>query len=62
MNPTLVFLWARLAEPSTYAGLAAFFGAAGATMISSGFTAAGAVVGAVAAGCSAVSIFLKEGK
>lgn|GEM_PF-5020775 len=62
MSPTLAFLWARLREPSTWAGFAAFCGGLGASLIGAGFTAAGAAIAAVGAGCSAVAVFLKEGK
>jgi hypothetical protein len=62
MTAALVFLWARFSEPSTYAGLAAFCGGCGAALVSAGFTAAGAVLGALGAGCTAASIFLQEGK
>jgi uncharacterized membrane protein len=62
MSPILAFAWARLKEPSSWLGLAAFSAAAGTALVSAGLTKAGLIVGAVGAGFGGVGAFLtKEG-
>jgi hypothetical protein len=61
MEMEMEYLWQRLQEPSTWSALAAFFGAVGTSLLATGQTHDAALyIEAIAAGCSAVGVFVKE--
>jgi hypothetical protein len=56
----LQWLLARLSEPSTWLGIAAFSASTGAALVSAGFTNAGLIIGAIGAGCGGVGSFITK--
>ena len=62
MNPILAYLATALKEPSSWLGIAAFFGATGAALTAAGYAQTGLIVGAVGAGFGGVGAFItREG-
>jgi hypothetical protein len=60
MNPYLAWLMARLAEPSTWLGIAAFGASTGSALAAAGFEKVGLVVGAIGAGFGGVGAFITK--
>jgi hypothetical protein len=60
MNPLLAFILARLKEPSTWLGIAAFGASMGSALATAGLGQAGLVVGAIGAGCGGVGAFIAQ--
>jgi hypothetical protein len=54
------YLLARLKEPSSWLGLAAFFASTGVSLSSAGFVQTGFIVGAVGAGLGGVGAFVAK--
>lgn len=63
MNPIWSYVGARLAEPSSWLGIAAFFSSVGASLLTAGHTEAAGIVTALGLGFGGVGAFLtQEGK
>jgi hypothetical protein len=60
MNPFFAFLLARLKEPSTWLGIAAFGASMGSALIAAGLAQAGLVIGAIGAGFGGVGAFIAK--
>ncbi|HEV2100660.1 MAG TPA: hypothetical protein VGR45_17275 [Stellaceae bacterium] len=59
MSPDwLNWLSARLREPTTWLGIAAFFASTGASLAAGGLPRAGLIVGAIGAGAGGVGAFI----
>lgn len=62
MNPLGAYLLARLGEPTSWLGIAAFFGSMAAGLASAGMPKSGGVVAAIGLGAGGVGSFLAKEK
>jgi hypothetical protein len=60
MTPFLAFLLARLTEPSTWLGIAAFGASMGSALAAAGMHQAGLAIGAIGAGFGGVGAFIAK--
>lgn len=60
MNPVWAWLGARLSEPITYLGIAAFSASCGSALVAAGCQKAGLIVGAIGAGFGGVGAFIAK--
>ena len=56
----LEWLQARLGEPTSWLGTAAFFASTGTALAGAGLPRAGLIVGAIGAGCGGVGAFITK--